>query len=292
MEAIDMSVKSQIVESQSIDAHVEQLWLSSLSSALAPVVDSAETALLLRSLISAFALRHDARTLGQRLENVAPLARHGKAAVWLMWIAWTVTPYAWQRLVRDRRQRADTTTAAALIERALTVASLLNTLAFLWHGRYATLYARLFGVRLVAKQRGAIRNAASTGMWMHQRELVWQGATELLLTLAPVLDLRRIAVLLKRYFGGAGNRQSDDDDDDHDNNNNNDDDTTSLPIDDQIDVSASSSSSEPCMFCGQVVLQRAALKCCRDAMACYWCACSERRLGGACARCGTTIGRV
>jgi hypothetical protein len=285
-----MSVKSQIVESQSIDSHVEQLWLSSLSSALAPVVDSAETALLLRSLISAFALRHDARTLGQRLENVTPVARHGKAAVWLMWIAWTVTPYAWQRLVRGRRQRAEATTAASLIERALTVASLLNTLAFLWHGRYATLYARLFGVRLVAKQRGAIRNAASMGMWMHQRELVWQGATELLLTLAPVLDLRRIAVLLKRFFSGAGNRQSDDDDDDGDINNNK---RSSLPIDDdQIDVSASSSSSEPCMFCGQVVLQRAALKCCRDAMACYWCACSERRLGGACVRCGTTIGRV
>lgn len=50
-------------------------------------------------------------------------------------------------------------------------------------------------------------------------------------------------------------------------------------------LAASSSSSVPCMFCGETVLSRAALTCCSDAMACYWCASSERRLGGVCVRC-------
>jgi hypothetical protein len=272
------SVKAQVVESQSIDNHVEQLWLSSLVSALPPQIASAETALLLRSLIAAFALRHDARTLGQRLENVTPIARRGKSAVWLMWLAWTVTPYVWQRVLKERA-RAHAATSSALFERVLTVASLLNTLAFLWHGRYATLYARLFGVRLVAKRRGAVRNVASMGLWMNQRELVWQGATELLLTLAPVVDLRRIGALLRRYWAGGDKRIVD---------------TTTMTTtttnaDHDVDVSASSSSSEPCMFCGQVVLQRAVLRCCSDAMACYWCVCSERRLGGSCTHCGKPV---
>jgi hypothetical protein len=48
--------------------------------------------------------------------------------------------------------------------------------------------------------RGARRNAAFGAL---NRELVWQGVTELLLVLAPFVDLRRVAALAKRWLGAA-----------------------------------------------------------------------------------------
>lgn len=198
--------------------------------------------------------------------------------VLMMWLSWALTPYVWH-VARARWLDAGRASAAQKIERALGVASLLNALAFLWTGEYATLYARVWRVRLGAARRGAVRNVAAMGLWHGSRELVWQGATELLLTLAPLVDLRRLAALARRRLAPApapaaapAARPAALDD---------------APAD--IRVGASSSASELCMFCNELVLQRAALTCCRDAMACYWCACAERRVGGVCVRCKKSV---
>lgn len=239
-------------------------------------------------MFAALALRHSGRTLGHALENVRVVAadrRH--VAIVLMWISWALTPYAWQTL---RKRYWSASRAAFGVERAARVAQLCNALLFLWNGHYVSLYARVWRVRMAVATRGARRNAAFGAL---NRELVWQGVTELLLVLAPLVDLRRLAALAKRYLGAAKpppasaaaarpsklEREL----------------WTSRALEraaldsTELQAAPSSSSSEPCMYCGETVLQRAVLHCCSDAHACYWCAASERRLGGACPRCSTPL---
>jgi hypothetical protein len=223
--------------------------------------------------------------LGHALENVRVLAadrRH--VAIAMMWISWALTPYAWQTL-RKRYWSASST--AFGVERAARVAQLCNALLFLWNGHYISLYARVWRVRMAVATRGARRNAAFGAL---NRELVWQGVTELLLVLAPLVDLRRVAALAKRWLGAAVPAA-----------------TPTRPSklerelwtkraleraaldSSELQAASSSSSSEPCMYCGEMVLQRAVLHCCNDAHACYWCAASEQRLGGVCPRCSTPL---
>jgi len=222
-------------------------------------------------------VRNGARTLGQRVENLAAPSPQRHRSVVLMWLSWALTPYAWHVARTRWLDRARAAAAAALhIERAVAVAALLNALAFLWSGHYATLYARLWRVRLRAARRGALRNVAAMGLWHGSRELVWQAATELLLTLAPLVDLRRLAASVARRLATSSSASTPADSD-HDDARR------------RIGVGASSSASERCMFCNELVLQRAALTCCRDAMACYWCACAERRIGGLCLRCKKSV---
>lgn len=236
-------------------------------------------------MFAALALRHSGRTLGHALENVRVLAadrRH--VAIAMMWISWALTPYAWQTL-RKRYWSASST--AFGVERAARVAQLCNALLFLWNGHYISLYARVWRVRMAVATRGARRNAAFGAL---NRELVWQGVTELLLVLAPLVDLRRVAALAKRWLGAAVPAA-----------------TPTRPSklerelwtkraleraaldSSELQAASSSSSSEPCMYCGEMVLQRAVLHCCNDAHACYWCAASEQRLGGVCPRCSTPL---
>lgn len=201
-----------------------------------------------------------------------------------MWISWALTPYAWQAL---RKRYLSSSRAAFGVERAARIAQLCNALLFLWNGHYVSLYARVWRVRMAAARQGVRRNAAFGAL---NRELVWQGVTELLLVLAPLVDLRRLAALAKRWLGGAvapdaaaarPPRPSKEQREQWTAR------AVALAADDnsELQLAASSSSSELCMYCGETVLQRAVLQCCADAMACYWCAASERRLGGACARC-------
>jgi hypothetical protein len=219
------------------------------------------------------------------LENVRVVAvdrRH--VAIVMMWISWALTPYAWQTL---RKRYWAASSAAFGVERAARVAQLCNALLFLWNGHYVSLYARVWRVRMAVATRGARRNAVFGAL---NRELVWQGVTELLLVLAPLVDLRRLAALVKRWLGSAVaapkptrpsklEREL----------------WTMRAIEraavdgSELQPATSSSSSEPCMYCDEMVLQRAVLHCCTDAHACYWCVASERRLGGMCPRCSTPL---
>jgi peroxin-2 len=82
-------------------------------------------------------------------------------------------------------------------ERLYRVAVALNFVIFMVDGRYMTLLARLLSLRLVYASVGRARYLNFEYM---NQQLVWNGLTELLMFLAPLVKPRQIAAAAKRWL--------------------------------------------------------------------------------------------
>ncbi|KAI8613774.1 Pex12 amino terminal region-domain-containing protein, partial [Chytriomyces sp. MP71] len=76
------------------------------------------------------------------------------------------------------------------LEDALAVASFLNLVAYLWRGRYRTLFERALGIRVVPRNRSVpLANANFEHM---NRELVWRALTDFMAYMIPLVNLVRL----------------------------------------------------------------------------------------------------
>lgn len=146
--------------------------------------------------------------------DAAPLSRKQK----ILWgICSILLPWIWERinLTATSHSWSDRPSYDALhvawrllgkIDMMIAVLSFLNFLVFLRDGKYSTLVTRILGIRLVYNNIGVERQVSFEYM---NRQLVWQGLTEFLLYLLPLIDIERTRQWFKRIFfigarGGDG----------------------------------------------------------------------------------------
>lgn len=152
-------------------------------------------------------------TYGQQLQNVTyqngwagDVAGKVPAARWqrvLMGAALILIPYAWNR-GGDYVQQNDFPTVwrrwMSRLDSCWKVASVINFVAFLWTARYPTLVERLLALKMVHVSPHLTRSVAFEYM---NRQLVWEGFTEFLLFIMPLIDFDRIQNAFRRRIAPA-----------------------------------------------------------------------------------------
>lgn len=78
--------------------------------------------------------------------------------------------------------------------------SVLNTVLFFWQGRFSTLAERVLGLKMESVRKGRGRAVAFEYM---NRQLVWEGFTEFLLFVAPLINFEKLQNAFRRRIGGA-----------------------------------------------------------------------------------------
>ncbi|XP_059839389.1 peroxisome biogenesis factor 2 isoform X3 [Hypanus sabinus] len=89
----------------------------------------------------------------------------------------------------------------------LKVAGLLNFLIFLQNGRFATFPERLIGIRAVFCKPQGVRQV---GFEYMNRELLWHGFAEFLIFLLPLINTRKLKVIVSSWFLPVGHIQDTD----------------------------------------------------------------------------------
>ncbi|XP_069777265.1 peroxisome biogenesis factor 2 isoform X2 [Narcine bancroftii] len=89
----------------------------------------------------------------------------------------------------------------------LKIAGLVNFFIFLQKGNYATLPERLLGIRAVFCRSHGVRQV---GFEYMNRELLWHGFAEFLMFLLPLINTRKLKVVVSSWFLPVGHFQEND----------------------------------------------------------------------------------
>ncbi|MBW0485263.1 hypothetical protein O181_024978 [Austropuccinia psidii MF-1] len=109
------------------------------------------------------------------------------------------TPPSWcslisnNRLQRNRYWKRLAWGCNEKIEQIYSTLNLLNFLAFLFNGKYRSLLERILGIRLIYANQSAFRNVDFEFL---NQQLVWDTVIEFLLSVLPLINLRRLQLRL------------------------------------------------------------------------------------------------
>ncbi len=194
-QSASVTLRDNQLTSALFDAEIRSLLAAQLTRAFGLTATSwkRELDLLLNGALWYLSVWSSGHTVGQQLQNVsyhntwhasskAPAARWQRVALGL---ATVVAPYAWQRWTQTQEDRR----WINRIEAAWQTLTLLNLVAFFWTGRYPLLFERLLGLLLVHVSPTLTRSVAFDYL---NRQLVWQGFTEFLLFIMPLVDFDKI----------------------------------------------------------------------------------------------------
>ena len=169
-----------------------------------------EIHLLLNGSVFYFSIFKAGKTYGQVLQNVryVPLKRWQKL---LMGLGFVVFPYAHSRFseiaVSHRWSEEEPNhwkhrlwRCTQLLEKIWKTVTLVNFFAFLWSGAYPNMLERLLGARIESASKTKGRSVAFDYM---NRELVWEGFTEFLLFVTPLISFEKIQNFFRRKIAAA-----------------------------------------------------------------------------------------
>lgn len=86
------------------------------------------------------------------------------------------------------------------LEKLFQLLNTINFLVFLWNGSYVTLLHRILGIQQNYLKRQMARNV---GFEYMNRQLIWNGFTEFMLFIMPMVPVTRIARTAKRVTSAA-----------------------------------------------------------------------------------------
>ena len=167
---------------------------------------------MLKALIFQISIGSRTFSYGQQLQNLTfPTLSRPKRVLFLCFSV--ILPYLMQRwfvlysyFLKTVRNETppDSPEPAVLrrIHRLEKIYQLLNTvnfLVFLWNGSYVTLLHRILGIQQLYLKRQMVRHV---GFEYMNRQLIWNGFTEFMLFIMPMVPVTRIARTAKR-LGGA-----------------------------------------------------------------------------------------
>mmetsp|Transcript_9394 Transcript_9394/g.17014 ORF Transcript_9394/g.17014 Transcript_9394/m.17014 type:complete len:288 (+) Transcript_9394:21-884(+) len=183
--------------------HLNNAWSASLlSDRLSEAQPWLEA--LLQLLVWRYTIWLDLPTPGGRLQNVKYVSHSGrqqsmsgiqKVLLLAARVLPILVPQAWRAWLRARQDEAEDglRTVVLRVLRSAEVlwrlGSMLNFIAFLRLGTYPTIADRLLRVRLVHVSPEAHRQTSYQYM---NRVMMWNGFSEFLLTVAPLVDLSRL----------------------------------------------------------------------------------------------------
>lgn len=170
------------------------VWSSLVSLLPVSVVDrfGPELRCSLAAFVFAATLSRGASSPGQLLQNLKP-APASSASLATYIAAEIVAPYVWERVQRWRRFAPDRQMLGAA-----QLVKVINLVLFLYGAAYRTLPERIAGVTYAYRRARVSRQIAFDFM---NQELIWAGASDFLLFIVPLLNTRRMRLLVWRLIG-------------------------------------------------------------------------------------------
>jgi peroxin-2 len=167
---------------------------------------------LLRILIFEISIGRRGFSYGQQLQNLTftSLFRTKKILFLILSVAvpyllqrWFVVYQTWIKYFRNE-DPPDSPEPATLrrihsIEKLYQLLSTINFLVFLWNGSYVSLLHRILGIQQNYLKRQMARHV---GFEYMNRQLIWNGFTEFMLFIMPMIPVTRIARTAK-WIGNA-----------------------------------------------------------------------------------------
>lgn len=169
----------------------------------------------LKTLIFCISIGARNYSYGQQLQNLTfgDMGKRTKTAFWLFSVG---VPYLLQRwfvlykagakwMGREdvpEHPEASTLRRIHTIEKVYQVLNTLNFLMFLWNGAYVSLLHRLLGLKQVYLKRQTIRRI---GFEYMNRQLIWNGFTEFMLFILPMIPFTRISRTI-RWLANVGRK--------------------------------------------------------------------------------------
>lgn len=186
-------LKESQLGSSVFDDEIKELLLSQLLKVFEPFGGSfarswrAELELLLNSSLFFLSVYDSGTTYGQKLHNVtyAPTTKIRRLALGGMSV---LIPYAWN-------YAPSSNVWVQRVEKLVRTVSWLNFVAFLWQGKYPQLPERILGIEM---KHLSFHRSRSVAFDFMNRQLVWQGFTEFILFVAPLINFQRLQKLFRR----------------------------------------------------------------------------------------------